>query len=227
MEKPKSVLDHDYDPPKASFGARMRTNLLAGIFVVAPIGITIYLTYAMLKFVDVRVAALIPEDYNPNTYLPFSVPGIGLVISLLFFLLVGVIARNYLGRLTYRVSEYIVQKMPIVRSIYSATKQIFESVMMDQSRAFKDVVLVEFPSKGMWSLGFVTGVTKGEVQRLTEHEVVNVYVPTTPNPTSGFLLFIPRKDLIYISMSPEDAIKMIVSGGLITPADATIKTPAL
>lgn len=211
------VGDGVYHKPTVMF--RLRTYFLAGILVTAPIAITIYVTLWFLQFVDKSVASLIPEQYNPNTYLPFSIPGLGLLVSIVFFIFMGVLAKNFLGRMMIRVSEYIVDRLPVVSSIYGATKQVFQTVMMDQSRAFKDVVMLEFPSKGMWSLGFVTGITKGEVQRLTEHEVVNVYVPTTPNPTSGFLLFVPKKDLIFISMSAEDAIKMIVSGGILTPPE--------
>lgn len=197
----------------------LRGYFIAGILVTAPISITIYLTWAFLMFVDTNVARLIPPEYNPNNYLPFSVPGLGLLIACLFFVVIGWFARNFLGRMTIRVSEYLLDKMPVVRSLYGALKQIFETVMANQSEAFRDVVVFEYPRKDSWTLGFVTGVTKGEVQRLTDSEVVNVYVPTTPNPTSGFLLFIPKKDLIYIEMSVEDAIKMIVSGGIITPPD--------
>lgn len=195
----------------------LRGYFIAGILVTAPIAITIYLTWAFLVFVDTSVARLIPPEYNPNYYLPFSVPGLGLLIACAFFILVGWFARNFLGRMTIRVSEYLLDKMPVVRGLYGALKQIFETVMASQSDAFRDVVIFEYPRKESWTIGFVTGVTKGEIQDLTNDEVMNIYVPTTPNPTSGFLLFIPKKDLIYINMSVEDAIKMIVSGGIITP----------
>lgn len=198
---------------------RLRGYFLAGILVTAPISITVYLTYGFLVFVDSKVSSIIPHTYNPNTYLPFSVPGLGVVIAVVFFILAGWFARNFLGRLIINVSEYIVHRMPVIRTIYGGVKQIFETVMTSKSQAFRDVVMFEFPRKGVWGMGFVTGVTKGEAQRLTEDEVVNVFFPTTPNPTSGFLLFVPRKDLIFLEMSVEDAIKMIVSGGIITPPD--------
>ncbi len=204
----------------------LRGYFIAGLLVTAPISITVYLTWAFLMFVDTNVARLIPPEYNPNNYLPFSVPGLGLIIACAFFILVGWFARNFFGRMTIRVSEYLLDKMPIVRSLYGALKQIFETVMASQSDAFREVVIFEYPRKDCWTIGFVTGVTKGEVQRLTDSEVVNVYVPTTPNPTSGFLLFIPKKDLIYITMSVEDAIKMIVSGGIITPTDTNTESKA-
>ncbi|MCB1784576.1 MAG: DUF502 domain-containing protein, partial [Alphaproteobacteria bacterium] len=121
------------------------------------------------------------------------------------------------GRMFIRISEYFVDRMPVIRTLYSAIKQIFETIMASKSGAFRDVVMLEYPRKGIWSLGFVTGVSEGEVQELTEAETINVFVPTTPNPTSGFLLFVPRSDLHFLDMSVEDGVKMVVSGGIITP----------
>lgn len=200
---------------------RLRGYFLAGVLVTAPISITLYLTWAFLMFVDSKVTPLIPYQYNPNSYLPFSMPGLGLIVAVTFFILVGWFARNVLGRLLISVSEYVVHRVPVIRTIYAALKQIFETVMTSQSQAFREVVMFEYPRKGIWALGFVTGQTKGEVQRLTDEEVVNVFLPTTPNPTSGFLLFIPRKDLRIMTMTVEEGIKMIVSGGIITPPDRT------
>lgn len=133
--------------------------------------------------------------------------------------MVGWFAKNFLGRLIINISENIVHRLPVIRAVYKAIKQIFETVMTSQSQAFREVVMFEYPRQGSWALGFVTGVTKGEVQRLTDTEVVNVFLPTTPNPTSGYLLFLPRKDLVFMKMSVEEGIKMIVSGGIITPPD--------
>lgn len=215
---------NDLTPPSApetenaeTHKPSLRGYFLAGILVTAPIAITIYLTWSFLMFIDTNVSRLIPAHYNPNYYLPFSVPGLGLIIAVAFFIMAGWFARNFLGRVTIRASEYLLDKMPIVRTIYGALKQIFETVMASQSQAFRDVVMFEYPRENMWVMGFVTGSTKGEVQTLTDTEVVNVFLPTTPNPTSGFLLFVPKKDLIFMKMSVEEAIKMIVSGGIITP----------
>lgn len=199
--------------------ARLRAYLLAGILVTAPIAITVYLTYGFLLWVDSKVTPLIPPHYNPNFYLPFSMPGLGLIIAVVFFIMVGWFAKNFLGRLIINVSENIVHRLPVIRAVYKAIKQVFETVMTSQSQAFRDVVMFEYPRQGSWALGFVTGITKGEVQRLTDTEVVNVFLPTTPNPTSGYLLFLPRKDLVFMKMSVEEGIKMIVSGGIITPPD--------
>lgn len=210
-------------PQKVTFyqtlGARLRGYFLAGVLFTAPISLTLYLTYIFLKFVDNQVTPLIPDEYNPSHYLPFSLPGLGLVIVIIFFILVGWFAKNFLGRLLTRIAEYIVHRLPIVSAIYKGLKQIFETVMTSQSQAFRDVVMFEFPRKGLWAIGFVTGTTQGEVQRLTKDEVVNVFYPTTPNPTSGFLMFIPKQDLIYMEMSVEEALKMIISGGILTPPD--------
>lgn len=207
------------DSHKITFIGRLRNYFLAGILVTAPISITVYLTWTFLQFLDNKITPLIPAAYNPNTYLPISVPGLGLIISLVFFILVGWLTRNYLGRLLVRVSEYIVERVPVINTIYGAVKQIFETVMASQSDAFKEVVMFEYPRKGIWVMGFVTGQTRGEVQSLTDTEVVNIFLPTTPNPTSGFLLFVPKKDLTFMKMSVEEGIKMIVSGGIITPEE--------
>lgn len=211
----------DFKPPQAkeqfhiSIFSKLRGYFLAGILVTAPISITLYLTWGLLKFIDSKVSSVIPAEYYRET----TVPGLGLIIAIAFFIVVGWFAKNFLGRVVIQTSEYILDKMPVIRTIYGATKQIFETVMGAQSQAFREVVMFEFPRKGIWALGFVTGVSKGEVQRLTEDEVVNVFFPTTPNPTSGFLIFIPKKDLVVMEMTVEEAIKMIVSGGILTPPD--------
>lgn len=204
---------------KITFLGRLRNYFLAGILVTAPIAITIYVTWGFLKFLDNKITPLIPEVYNPNTYLPVEVPGLGLIIAITFFVIIGWITRNFLGRFFIRISENIVERVPIINTIYGAIKQILETIMASQSDAFKEVVMFEYPRKGIWVLGFVTGSTKGEVQSLTDTETVNVFLPTTPNPTSGFLLFLPKKDITYMKMTVEEGIKMIVSGGIITPPE--------
>lgn len=216
---PEALIDSAAESHKATFLSKIRNYFLAGILVTAPISITFYVTWGFLKFLDHKITPLIPEMYNPNAYLPVDIPGLGLIIAVTFFVIVGWITRNFLGRLLVRLSENIVTRVPVISSIYGAVKQIFETVMASQSDAFKEVVMFEYPRQGIWVLGFVTGVTKGEVQNLTANETVNVFLPTTPNPTSGFLLFIPKKDLTYMKMSVEDGLKMIVSGGIITPQE--------
>ncbi|WP_240002286.1 DUF502 domain-containing protein [Oleisolibacter albus] len=208
---------------KRAFGlglaARLRAYLFAGILVTAPVTITLYLVWVVVGGIDALVTAILPTAYNPETYLPFTIPGVGVLLVLVALILIGMFAAGFLGRLVVRLGEAILGRMPIVRGIYAATKQIFETVLANQSDAFREVVLVEYPRKGMWSIAFITGTTQGEVQSLTEDEVVNVFVPTTPNPTSGYLLFVPRQDLVKLSMSVEDGLKMVVSGGIVTPPE--------
>lgn len=195
--------------------AKLRGNFLAGIIVTAPIGLTIYLTWLVLSLIDESVSGLIPKEYYPET----TVPGIGILTAILFFTTVGWFAKNFLGRLFIRISEYVVDRMPVIRNIYSAIKQVLETVMASQSQAFRDVVMLEYPRKGVFSIGFVTGESKGEVQRVTTGKTINVFVPTTPNPTSGYLLFVPQKELHYLNMTVEEGIKLVISGGIIAPPD--------
>ena len=216
---PLKILDSEGAGAPVSFFGRLRGYFLAGILVTAPIAITLYLTYMFLLFVDSKVTHLIPVQYNPNEYLPFSLPGLGLIIVFIFFISVGWFAKNFLGRITYQFSEYVVRRLPVIRTVYGAIKQIFETIMASQSQAFREVVMLEYPRRGVWSLGFVTGATKGEVQSTTAEETMSVFVPTTPNPTSGYLLFVPRKELVFMKMSVEQAAKLIVSAGIITPPE--------
>lgn len=202
---------------KRSLVARLRGYLIAGVLVIAPITITAWLTITIVNFVDNRVEKLIPPAYNPETYLPFSLPGLGFVIAIIFLILVGMLTANFMGRFFLRIGERILDRLPVVRSLYGATKQIFETVFANQSEAFREVVMVEYPRKGMWVIGFLTGRTKGEVQKKTASDTVNIFVPTTPNPTSGFLLFVPKKDVQKMDMSVEEGIKLVVSAGIVTP----------
>ncbi len=204
---------------KMTLSARLRAYFLAGILVTAPISITLYLAWLFISFVDGQVTPLIPEAYNPTTYLPFALPGLGLVIMAVVLTLIGALTAGILGRLWVRTSEGVLARMPVIRSVYGAFKQIFETILARQSTAFREAVLVEYPRRGIWAVGFITGRTQGEVQNLTEEEVINIFLPTTPNPTSGFLLFVPRKELVPLSMTVEEAIKMVISGGIVTPPD--------
>lgn len=198
---------------------RLRAYFFAGILVTAPISITIYLAWLFINFVDDKVTPLIPAKYNPETYLPFALPGLGLVVLFLGLTLVGMLMAGFMGRMFTRLSESLLNRMPVVRSIYNAVKQILETVLAQQSNAFREAVLVEYPRRGIWAIAFITGSTEGEVQNITAEECVNIFLPTTPNPTSGFLLFVPRRDLIALSMTVEEAIKMVISGGIVTPPD--------
>lgn len=220
-ENPSAMDSGGYISGGGGVSGRLRRYLLAGILVTAPISITIYLTYLFLTLVDDQVASMLPQEWYASLHGATTFPGIGLLVALGFFVVVGWFATNFLGRIVIRVSEYIVDRMPVIRTLYGAIKQIFETIMTNQSSAFRDVVMLEYPRTGVWSLGFVTGISEGEVQELTEDEVVNVFVPTTPNPTSGFLLFVPKRDLRFLEMSVEDGVKMVVSAGIITPTYKT------
>jgi len=203
--------------PKRRFWQRLRNYFITGIIVVAPIALTVYLVTLVVGFIDENVLPLLGPRYNPETYLPFAVPGIGVLIFVIAITIIGWMATGLLGRTVVRVGENLLDRMPVVRSVYSALKQIFETVFAQSSRAFRDVVLIPYPREGCWAIGFATGTTKGEVQDAIRNEVVNVFLPTTPNPTSGYLLFLPKKDVIFLEMTVEQGIKLVISGGVVTP----------
>jgi len=226
-ETPKNDNPGDDAEPKPaiivhrrSMAARFRNYFLTGVIVTAPISITLYVSWQFIAFMDRQVTPLIPPNYNPETYLPFGLPGLGLVVMVLMLMLIGALAAGFVGRWFMRASESLLTRMPVIRTIYSALKQVFETVFAEKSKAFREVVLIEYPRKGIWAIGFATGSTKGEVQNIIEDEVVNVFLPTTPNPTSGFLLFLPRKDVIFLSMGVEEGVKMVISAGVVTPPDS-------
>jgi uncharacterized membrane protein len=180
---------------------RIKSYFIAGVVVTAPIAITVWLTIAIIGFIDRTVKNLIATASHSDLMAIYTIPGIGVVIAILFLLVVGVLATNIMGRFFVRLGESLLDRLPVIRSLYGATKQIFETVFADKADAFREVVMIEYPRKDMWVLGFLTGTSKGEVQDKTKPEVVNVFVPTTPNPTSGFLLFVPRKDIQIMDMT--------------------------
>jgi uncharacterized membrane protein len=214
-----STVPEGLKPRLGSLRRHLRGYFFAGVLITAPVGITVYLAWLVIEWFDSLVTPLLPPLYNPENYLPFSIPGLGLLIVCAVLTLIGAITAGIVGRLWVRTSERILGRMPVIRSVYGAIKQIFETVLSQKSTAFREVVLFEYPRRGSWALGFITGVTEGEVQDITQEEVVNVLLPTTPNPTSGYLLFIPRRELVVLSMSIEEGVKMIVSGGIVTPPD--------
>lgn len=217
---------HEVKPRKAlSLMGRLRAYFLAGILVTAPLTITFVLATWLIEFIDSRIVPLIPLRYNPDYYLKeilgyeIGVPGLGVIVLIVFITLVGAMTAGFLGRFIIRLGENMLNRMPVIRGVYGASKQILETVLKHQSNAFRQAVLVEYPRRGIWAVAFITGRTEGEVQNLIADDLINIFLPTTPNPTSGFLLFVPKKDMILLDMSVEEAIKMVISGGIVTPPD--------
>lgn len=198
--------------PAIRLGARLRAYFFAGVLVTAPAAITFYVAWLVIDFVDRQITPLLPD------YLPFGIPGLGLVVLVVSLMVIGALTAGFVGRLFIRTGERILARMPVIRGIYSATKQIFETVLRQQSTAFREVVLVEYPRPGLWTIAFITGATTTEIRQIVGEEAVNIFVPTTPNPTSGFLLFVPKSHLLPLSMTVEEGIKLVVSGGIVTPS---------
>lgn len=218
MKEEDSLKKSDGPPGwHTSMLGRLRRYLLTGIVVTAPVAITIYLTYVFFSFIDKHVGKLVPDLWYYGPYGYTTIPGLGIFIAVTFFIVVGWFATNFLGKMIIGVYEYVLDRVPVIRTIYGGIKQVFETIMASQSTAFREAVMLEYPRKGVYSIGFVTGVTQGEVQEVTKAETINVFVPTTPNPTSGYLLFVPRQELIFLQMSVEEAVKLVISGGIITP----------
>lgn len=197
---------------------RLRAYLFAGVLVIAPISITFYIAYLILDFIDSRITSLIPTHYNPNTYLPFNIPGVGLLILLVVLTLIGAITAGYLGRVFIHLSETILARTPVIRGIYGAVKQLVEAVFGHKASAFRQVVLVEWPREGAWTLGLIAADTASEIKEHFTEDVVTVMVPTTPNPTSGYLIILPRDKVIPLKMNVEDAMKMVLSSGIVVPS---------
>ena len=193
---------------KKSIFAKIRNNFIAGIVVLIPIGITLYLTIFFIRV----TGNIIPKELNPNNYLPFNIPGVEILIALLFITLIGWLSLSFLGKKFFELFNKILKKIPILRTIYSAIGQMTESFTKTDNKQ-KSVVLLEYPRKGVWAVGFATKENTGIIKEKVKEELINVFVPTTPNPTSGFLLMIPKKDLIYLDVTFEQASKFIVSAG--------------
>jgi uncharacterized membrane protein len=206
--------------------ARLRTYLLAGVIVTAPISITLLIVWRVVDYFDSQVAGLLPERYNPERILPFSLPGIGLILMIGALILIGWFTASYLGRAMVRLGEWVVHRMPVVRSLYGALKQVFETLLSQSSRSFREVVLVEWPRPGIWSVAFVTGSPPGAVRDAVGDELVSLFLPCTPNPTTGYFMMVPRRELRPINLPVEDAMKLIVSGGLVAPAEPGRAVPA-
>ena len=196
------------DNIKKSIFSRLRNNFIAGVVVLIPIGITLYLT---LFFIRVS-GKIVPKEINPNNYLPFNIPGLEIIVALIFITLIGWLSLSFLGKKFFELFNNILKKIPILRTIYSAIGQMTESFTKTENKQ-KSVVLLEYPRKGTWAVGFATRKNEGLIKEKVKEDLVNVFVPTTPNPTSGFLLMVAEKDLIYLDVTFEQASKFIVSAG--------------
>jgi uncharacterized membrane protein len=207
-------------PEEQRMGARLRNYLLAGLVVVGPVGITLYIAWKFITVVDGWVKPYVPSTYNPDTYLPFPVPGVGLVFAVVLLTIIGALAANLLGRWLISLGELMLGRTPIVRNVYQGLKQIFESVITASSpkQAFQKVAVMEFPSKGIWSIVFITGEATHEINKeIPGQDLVSVFMPTGMLPPSGFVCFVPRKNVVPIHMSVEDAAKIIISAGMVNP----------
>ncbi len=216
-----SIIQGDAKPVKMGVFARLRAYFLTGLVVAAPISITIYLTWWFVSFFDVWLKPLVPALYNPDTYLPFSVPGVGLVFALIALTFLGALTANLFGRTIVAYGEQMFNRMPVVRNVYRALKQIFETALSQSNSSFQDVGLIEYPRKGLFAIVFVSTETTGEIpEKSGIPEMLSVFLPTTPNPTSGYLLFVPKRDVLLLDMSVEEGAKLVISAGLVSPKDA-------
>ncbi len=201
--------------------ARIRSSFLTGIVVIAPVGVTIWLIWTVIGWIDGVVLPFVPQTIQPEEYIGINLRGVGVIIFLIFTVLVGWIAKGILGRSLIHFAEGLVNRMPVVRSIYSGIKQISETVFAQTERSFEKACLIQYPRRGIWAIGFVSTMAKGEIAERAETGtgLMSVFLPTTPNPTSGFLLYFPVEDVIILDMTVEDAAKLVISAGLVYPND--------
>ena len=195
-----------------SFAAKLRNYFITGVVVLIPIGVTLYLSKFFIKI----SSKLIPAEINPNNYLPILIPGLEIILAIIFITLIGYLSLSFIGKKILQLFNDLLKRIPILRTIYSAIGQMAET-LAPKRKSKKSVVLVEYPRKGSWAVGFATKDNKGEISKKTNQKLVNVFIPTTPNPTSGFLLMFPKEDIIYLDMNFEEASKFIVSAGTSDP----------
>ena len=207
MEREKAVF--------LKLGGKLRAYLFTGILVTAPVAITLYLAVKFVLWMDILVNRLLPPQYKFDN-MPYTIPGLGLVVGVLFLTVVGMFAAGFLGRFFIKLGEWIVYKVPLVSSVYSVLKQVFETFFSSKTQAFSKVVMLEYPRKGIWILGFVSSDLQGEIKAKCPDDMLSVFIPTTPNPTSGFLIFVPKKDCIEMDMTVEQGLKFVISGGLVS-----------
>jgi uncharacterized membrane protein len=215
-------------PPKRGILALLRNAFLTGLVIVAPAALTIWLIVAVVEFIDSKVVPLIPRSVLPDVLLDISFPGMGVIVFIAFTLSVGWMAKGLIGRRLIEWSEVIVARMPVVRSVYNGLKQIAETVLAQSSTSFNRACLVQYPRPGLWAIAFISTDASGEIaaQLGEETKHISVFLPTTPNPTSGFLLFVPEADVIILDMSVEEAAKLVISAGLVVPDPLKLKRGA-
>ncbi|MEX0339248.1 MAG: DUF502 domain-containing protein [Arenibacterium sp.] len=208
--------------------AGLRASFLTGLVVIAPVGLTIWLIWTVIGWIDGFVLPLVPSTFRPEQYIGINLRGVGVIFFFVFTIFVGWVAKGLIGRSMIRFAESLVDRMPVVRSVYSGIKQISETVFAQSERSFEKACLIQYPRKDIWAIGFVSTTAKGEVaQRAqTSDALMSVFVPTTPNPTSGFLLFFPKEDVIELDMRVEDAAKLVISAGLVYPNPKDPSKPA-
>ena len=215
-------------PRKRGFFAGLRASFLTGLVVIAPIGLTLWLIWTVVGWIDSWVLPFVPAKYRPDQYIGIDLRGVGVIIFLVFTVLVGWMAKGLIGRSLIGWAEGLVDRMPVVRSVYAGLKQIAETVFAQSESNFDRACLVQYPRHGVWAIAFISTEAKGEINARIPHDeaIVSVFLPTTPNPTSGFLLFVPKRDVILLDMSVEDAAKLIISAGLVYPAPREAGEPA-
>ena len=210
---------HVRDDHKPRFLISLRNNFFTGVVIALPIAVTIWLLTWFVRLVDGRVLSVIPPEWNPNIWIKtatgLSIPGFGLIMAVIALWMLGVLGSNFIGTSVIKFGERLLGRVPLVSNIYNAMKQIVTTMALQKDRAFKDVCLIEYPRKGLWAIGFVTSKLKGAPLEYLSEDFVCVFVPTTPNPTSGFLLFVKKEDVKILDMTPEEGAKMIISGGMV------------
>jgi uncharacterized membrane protein len=212
------------EPTSSHFLARLRGYFLTGLIIVGPVAITIYVVWWFINLVDGWVKPLIPESYLPDNFLPFNVPGAGLIVGIIALMFVGALAANLFGRTIVSYGEMMLDRMPVVRGVYRLLKQIFTTVFSKSGTGFKRVGLIEFPRRGLYAVVFVSGEPPAEVKgKLGNGELMTVFMPNAPNPTTGFVLFMPAKDVILLDMPIDDAAKLVISAGLVAPPQQKLK----
>jgi uncharacterized membrane protein len=210
---------------KPGIMARLRNYFFTGLVVAAPIGLTVYITRWFVELIDTWFVPIVPAQYRPEAFIPFGIPGLGLIIAVILLTLLGAFTANFFGRTILNFAERLVDRMPVIRSIYGAIKQIFETVISQSTTSFREVGLIEYPRKGIYTIVFVTSQERARISVPLGLDLISVFLPTTPNPTSGFLLYVPREDVTVLDVTIEEGAKLIISAGLVEPKIRPMKQP--